>query len=110
MSSLGTIDGVGDGVERVAVAPFSPKGLYRASNGGVSDVSGAEVVHVGCVGPAGRDRRVAVVHALVGAGHVEILRGRRVSEPRLRHIRRGHGHCTEGDGGTNSARVGADAR
>ncbi len=97
-------------MERVAVAPFSPKGLDRASNGGVSDVGGAEVVHVGGVGPARRDRSVAVVHALVRAGHVEILRCRRVCEPRLRHIRRGHRHCTEGDGGTNSARVGADAR
>jgi hypothetical protein len=46
MSSLGDIDGVGDGVERVDVAPFSSKGLDRASNGGVSDVGGAEVVHV----------------------------------------------------------------
>ena len=90
-------------VERVTVAPVPPKGLDRTSNGGFSDVGGAEVVHVGGVGPADRDRSVAVVHAVVGTGHVEILRGRRVSEPRLRHICRGHGHCTEGDGGTNSA-------
>ena len=38
LHSLGTIDGVGDGVERVTVTPFPLKVLDRDSNGGVCDV------------------------------------------------------------------------
>jgi hypothetical protein len=102
-------------VHRVAAAHVGghgvgADGLEGAGNRGVGDVGGTEVVHGGGVGPLGRDGGVRVEHALVRAGHVEGDRGVGVGEPALGHVGGGDGGGAEEHGGTNAARVGADAR
>jgi hypothetical protein len=102
-------------VHRVAAAHVGGRGvvaygLEGAGHRGGGDVGSTEVVHGGGVGPLGRDGGVRVEHALVGAGHGVDGRGVGVVEPSLGHVGGGDGGGAEEHGGTNAARVGADAR